>query len=484
MSDTNFQPKNSNQYSNQYSSSQIIQRPNTALKLPVEPDAEMAILGSILVSGSYSYEIVDEISNRLKTDYFYDPKNREVYESILNLWKNQQPIDTIHLLNNLKKVKPTTEIDQDYLLTLISRSSLLSNPAETVNLLREKYILRAIISLGEELKIAGFATDKNPNTILEIAQKRLYEVSLGNIDKNFVRISEILSGSFEKLEKLQDEDSHRGVQTGFFDLDDKMGGLNNSDMIIIACRPSMGKTAFSLDITKKIAMNGIGVAYFSLEMASDQLCERMIASTSRVDFHKIRKGDLSADQRNLEFEKIGAAIGVLADLPIWIDDSSGSSIIEIRSKARRLKQRHNIGMIVIDYLQLMTAGNDRAYAGNRVNEVADISRNLKALAKELNIPVVALSQLSRKNEGRDDKRPMLSDLRESGSIEQDADVVMFIHREDYYNPNLAEDKKGKAELIIAKNRNGETGKVEVAWIRHLASFDNLYQARTGGRIEK
>lgn len=453
--------------------------------LPVDKEAEMALLGSILVSGSYSHEILDEIGEKLKPEYFSEPKHQKIYNSILHLWSNQLPIDSIHLLNTIEKKFPDEKkyIDQDFLVGLIAKSSLLSNPVDTVILIREKYILRSIIGLGEEMKLLGFNPTKGPNEILEHAQKKLFEMSIGNVDKNFVRISEILHSSYEKMLDL-DAQSSKSVATGFVDLDKMLGGLKNSEMVIIACRPSMGKTAFSLDVAKKVALQGIGVAYFSLEMGMDQICERLIASTSRVDFHRIKSGDLSSDERNIEYEKIATAVGVLGEMPIWIDDSSAASILEIRSKARRLKQRNNIGLIIIDYLQLMSGGNDKAYIGNRVQEVADISRNLKILAKELNVPIIALSQLSRKVESRDDKRPVLSDLRESGSIEQDADVVMFIHREDYYNTQLPEDKRGRAELIIAKNRNGETGKVEVAWIRHLASFDNLYQSHSTHRIEK
>ena len=453
--------------------------------LPTDTEAEMALLGSILLSGTFSHEMLDEIGEKLKAEYFSDPNHQKIYEVIVYLWSNHLPIDTIHLLNIFEKKYPIDRkyVDQDFLTGLLAKSSLLVSPVETVVLIREKFILRSIIGLGEEMKLLGFNPSKAPNEILELSQKKLFELSLGNVDKNFVKIGDILHTSYERMLD-PDEQSLKGVMTGFTDLDRMLGGFKNSDMVIIACRPSMGKTAFSLDVAKKVALRGQGVAYFSLEMGTDQLCERLIASTSRVDFHRVRNGNLSADEKNIEYEKIATAVSILSDMPIWIDDTSGSSILEIRSKARRLKQRHNIGMIIIDYLQLMSGGNDRAYIGNRVQEVADISRNLKILAKELNVPIVALSQLSRKVESRDDKRPVLSDLRESGSIEQDADVVMFIHREDYYNTQLPEDKRGRAELIVAKNRNGETGKVEVAWIRHLASFDNLYQAHNSNRIEK
>jgi replicative DNA helicase len=431
---------------------------------PKDLEAEKALLGSIIISGKYSHEIIDEIGDRLKPEYFFELEHQKVYSSILQLWLNQEPIDLIHLQDMLNKLynkeNDLKKIDQDYLMGLVAKSSMLSNPVETVKILREKYILRTIIQTGEEMRLMGFKQDQEANTILDIAQKKLFEISLGNVEKNFVKLSEILNGSFEKLEQLHhSEDSYRGIPTGFTDLDDKIGGLQNSDMVIVACRPSMGKTALSLEIAKRVAMKDIGVAYFSLEMASDQLVERMIASTSKVDFHKIRSGNMSNDEKNHEFEKIGAAIGVLADLPLWIDDSSGSSILEIRSKARRLKHRNNIGLIIIDYLQLMTGGNDRIYQGNRVQEVADISRNLKILAKDLNVPIMALSQLSRKVESRDDKRPVLSDLRESGCLTGDT-LIQLINGSQVTIKSLINNFKDKQVFGLNQNSITKLNKLE------------------------
>jgi replicative DNA helicase len=458
---------------------------NSIEDLPKDLEAEKAILGNILISSGHSSETLDEIAEKLKPEFFYDFNHQKVFKSVLKLWLKQIPIDTVNLLNNLNKEDSENDIDQDYLLNLISKSSLIADPLETVKLLKEKYTLRTIIGVGQDLKNLGFRAEKEPTEILDQAQKKLYEISIGNIEKNFVKLGDILTNSFDKLELLhQNKDSYRGLATGFIDLDEKLGGLQNSDLVILACRPSMGKTALSLEMAKRVAMKDTGVAYFSLEMSSDQLCERLISSTSNVDFHKIRSGNLSSDEKNREFEKIAGAMGTLADLPLWIDDKGGVNVIEIRSKARRLKMRHNIGLIVIDYLQLMSGNNEKSYQSNRVQEVSDISRNLKLLAKDLNIPIIALSQLSRKVEEREGKKPIMSDLRESGSIEQDADIILMLHRADYYNRDLPEDKKGKAEVIIVKNRNGETGMVELAWKHHLATFDNLYDARKTLRIEK
>jgi replicative DNA helicase len=457
---------------------------------PADVEAEAALLGSILASGSYSLQLIDEIGDKLKAEYFYDLTHQMVYKAMLELWLKQQPLDTIHVLNQVKKSFPDqldkNEITQDYLISLIAKSSLLSSPIDTVKLIKDKYLLRTIIFLGEDLKRLGGKTNSDAGEILDTAQKKLYEASLGTIDKNFVHIGSLLQDSFEKMELLSEgnNDNSQIIPTSFTDIDKLLGGgFRKSDMVIIACRPSMGKTSFSLDLAKRAASSGNGVAYFSLEMSSDQMVERLIASTAKVDFHKIRTGNLSDDQKNEDFKNISQAIGMLADMPIWIDDTSGSSILEIRSKARRLKQRHNVGIIIIDYLQLMSGGNDKAYQGNRVQEVSDISRNLKILAKDLEVPVIALSQLSRKVDSRDDKKPVLSDLRESGSIEQDADIVMFIHRQDYYERDR-EKHTNKAEIVIAKNRNGQTGIAELAWLSHLACFDNLYQSKTKLRIEK
>jgi replicative DNA helicase len=466
------------------------------LEIPCDLNAEKALLGSILISGKAAYNLIDEIGDKLREEFFYDLRNQRVYGTITSLWLNQQPIDTIHVLDRLKKTHTDYKdyknetvshitIEKEYLDELLVHSGMLSDPVETAKLIKEKYILRGIISAGEELKLMGFKQDKDPEAILDIAQQKLFKLTIGNQDKNFVKIGDIAHEAMEKMDSMHSNpEQYNGIKTNFYDLDEKLGGLHNSDLVILACRPSMGKTALSLALALKVAKQGKGVAYFSLEMSSDQLCERLIAAESKIDFRKIRSGELDTDAQNKEYEKMGKAVGQIAEMPLWVDDTAAATVLEIRSKARRLKQRQDIGLIIIDYLQLMGGGNDKVYAGNRVQEVSAISRNLKILAKDLNVPVIALSQLSRNVESRDNKRPLLSDLRESGSIEQDADIVLFIHREDYYNKNLINEKPelaNKAEIIVAKNRNGETGFVELAWIRHLATFDNLEGGKMGGK---
>jgi len=451
---------------------------------PHDLEAEKALLGSLLLNP----KLLEEVADKLKPDYFVDRKNQIVYQIILDLWLNSQPVDVLFVLNALQNnlrfnATEVGTINREYLLELIAKSSLSSSPEHTARIIKEKYILRMLIRVGDNLKTLAVESNSPVEDILDNAQKQLYEIALDNLDKNFVRIGDLLTATFERINELYtNQVKYRGIPTGFVDLDNMLGGLHHSDLIILAARPSMGKTSLALEIVKRVALQQqIGVAVFSLEMSRDQLCDKLIASVSGIELRKIRSGQLEDSDNLNEFTKLGEAIGRLEEAPIWIDDSGSLNIMELRTKARRLKSRHNIGLIVIDYLQLMS-GKNYNYQGNRVQEVSDISRGLKMLAKELNIPVLALSQLSRGVEGREDKRPLLSDLRESGSIEQDADVVLFIHREEMYSKDTK--KKGIAEILISKHRNGETGVVELAWIPKLATFENLQGARIRSVVDK
>jgi replicative DNA helicase len=449
---------------------------------PHDSDAEKSLLGLILLNG----KILDDVADKLKPQYFYDPRHIEVYAAMLRLWVEQKPVDIIFVLDELKNIdkkdNPST-VDKDFLLELISKSSLSNSPEYTSKIIKEKYMLRTLITVADELKSLAIGDRNKPTEILDLAQKKLYEVSLDNIDKNFTPIREVLGDTFERIQTLSENQTEfRGIPTGFVDLDNLLGGFHNSDLIILAARPSMGKTAFALEIAQRMALKQqAGVAVFSLEMSKDQLVDRVIASVSGIEMRKIRTGRLDESGDGNEFVKLGNAINQLSEAPIWIDDSESLNILELRSKARRLKSRHNLGVIIIDYLQLMS-GKNEGYNGNRVQEVSDISRGLKMLAKELDIPVIALSQLSRNVEGREDKRPMLSDLRESGSIEQDADVVIFIHREEMYHKETK--KKGIADILVSKHRNGEVGTVELAFVHRLATFENLQGARVTPRINE
>jgi replicative DNA helicase len=451
---------------------------------PSDYNAEGAMLGLILLNNSN----LDEVADKLKPVFFADPRNQRVYQSMINLSQNNKPIDVLFTLNQLdyednlqasNRNHKKSGVDKDYLIDLVSKTSLVTSVTSLLTIIKDKYKLRQVLEVSEEIKEMVISQTENSNDILDQAQKKLFEASVDSSDKNFVAIGDILMDSFERLADTSG-DIDNGIPTGFIDIDKKLGGLHNSDLIILAARPAMGKTSFTLEIAKRIAMiQQVGVAIFSLEMSKEQLVDKLISSTSGVDSWKLRtrKFDESAD----EFSKIGEAISRLAEAPIWIDDGGALNVLELRTKARRLKTKHNVGVIIIDYLQLMS-GTGRNYSGNRVQEVSEISRGLKILAKELSVPIIALSQLSRSVEGRDDKRPMLSDLRESGSIEQDADVVMFIHRDEMYNKETK--KKGIADIIVAKHRHGETCSVELGWIGRLATFENLDQARVSSRINE
>jgi replicative DNA helicase len=450
---------------------------------PNDLEAEQSLLGSILLNS----KLLDDVADKLRTEVFYDPRHTEIFSSMIKLWTDSKPCDVIFVMNQIdlsaKKNNRESSITQDYLLELISKSSLASSSDALVNILKDKFLMRTLVSVGDDLKNMASNEVETPSEVLDQAQKKLYEVSLESMDKNFVSINEILLGSFERLSELQAKgNEYSGVPTGLIDLDKSLGGMHNSDLIILAARPAMGKTSLALEIAKRVALiEQAGVAIFSLEMSKEQLVDKMLSSVSGVDNWKIRTGKFDEARDNNEFQKIGEAIGILDQAPIWIDDSGALNVLELRSKARRLKTRHNIGLIIIDYLQLMS-GTGRNYGNNRVQEVSDISRGLKILAKELDIPIIALSQLSRSVEGREDKRPMLSDLRESGSIEQDADVVMFVHREEMYHKETK--RKGIADILIAKHRHGSTGSVELAWLGRLATFENLENSRKTYKVNE
>jgi replicative DNA helicase len=451
---------------------------------PSDIDAEKALLGSILLNS----QILQDVGDKLKAEFFYEPRNSVVFSAMVELWSTNKPVDIISVLNYLKNNTVLNKvsiqgIDKEYLLDLISKTSLSRSHYHTSDLIKDKFILRTMISVGDDIKNDAYLQKETSGEILDKAQKQLFEIAQDNIEKSFVSITDVLKDTFARISDLHDNKvEYRGVPSGFIDLDKILGGLHNSDLIILAARPSMGKTSFALEIVKRVALlEKVGVAFFSLEMSRDQLVDKLVASTSGVSLGKIRTGHIDDSEANNEFTRIGQAIGQLDQAPIWIDDNGALNILELRTKARRLKSRYNIGLIVVDYLQLMT-GKGINYGGNRVNEVSDISRGLKMLAKELQIPIIALSQLSRSVDSREDKRPMLSDLRESGSIEQDADIVMFVHREEMYHKDTK--KKGIGDLLISKHRNGETGAIELAWVPRLATFDNLDGARSSRRVNE
>ena len=430
---------------------------------PQNADAEASVLGSLLLDKDALIKIAD----LLAPDDFYDPKNQIVYEAIISLYEKNSAIDILTLTNWLEEKKLLEKVGgSSYVTQLVNTVPTAAHVVNYALIVRKKGSLRRLINTAGDITSLAFKEDGDIESILDNAEQKLFSVSQKHLRQNFIPITSVLHETFERIDQLhRDKGSLRGVSSGFVDLDRVLGGLQKSDLIVLAARPSMGKTAMALEIMRSIAVNSkIPVGIFSLEMSKDQLVDRLLSAQSDVNLFKIRTGHLTDE----DFEKIGQAMGVLSEAPIFIDDSAGSNIMEVRTKARRLQAEHGVGLIVVDYLQLMEGRTTE----NRVQEVSEISRSLKLLARELNIPVIALSQLSRQLENRPDKVPQLSDLRESGSIEQDADVVMFIYREDMYKgkdsrrPNIA-------EIYIKKHRNGATGQVDLYFDGEKTTFKNL-----------
>ena len=432
---------------------------------PNDTLAEQAVLGSMLVSR----DAVQAAVEVLKPEDFYREDNREIYSAMMDIYSVGKEIDMItvteqlRLRGTLEKVGGTQN-----LATLIDNVPTTSNIENYVKIVEEKSTLRNLIRVANDIIKTGYSQTEELDSIIEQSEKGIFDLVQNRNSKGYASMKEILVDAFDSIEKMyQNKSRLSGIESGFIDLDEKISGLNNSDLIIVAARPAMGKSAFVLNIASFVAMHDkVPVMIFSLEMSKEQLVKRILSSESEIDSMKLNNANLDSD----EWLKLGEASGRLSDIPIYIDDTPALSSSEIRSKCRKAKLEKNVGLIIIDYLQLMESRTNNA---SRQQEISEISRSLKILAKELDVPVIALSQLSRATESRADHRPMLSDLRESGSIEQDADIVMFLHREDYYDKET--EKKNIAEVIIAKNRNGETGTVELAWMGKYTKFANLYK---------
>jgi replicative DNA helicase len=430
---------------------------------PHNIDAEKSVLGAFLIDK----DALVRVASFLRAEHFYDRRHQLLYQAIIDLFMAGIPIDLLTIVDYLKKKKDLKSVGgRSYIADLISSVPTSAHAEEYAKIVKEASIRRRLITAAADITDLAFDSEKPTPDVLNQAQHDLFSVSVQGIDKGFIHIRDLLEQSYEEAAQVNTNDSGlTGLSTGFRDLDGLLGGLQKSDLVILAARPSMGKTSFALDIMRNIALDKKNVAFFSLEMSQSQLSNRLLAMQSGVGLWASRTGQLSDD----EFAKLGEGIGILSELNIFIDDQPGQNIVELRTKARRLYLEQGIDAVFIDYLQLIH-GNTKE---GRVQEVSQISQELKNMARELKVPVVALSQLSRKVEDRNDRMPQLSDLRDSGSIEQDADVVMFIHREDYYDPNT--DKKGVAEIRIAKHRNGPVGSVEIAFVKELASFRNLYK---------
>jgi replicative DNA helicase len=404
----------------------------------------------------------------LRAEDFYRNDNKEIYISMLDLYGRGEPIDFLTVKENLKFRGVLEKVGSDtYLSNLIDSVPTTSNIESYVKIVEEKATLRALIKAANDVIAYGYAETEEVDKIIDMTEKRIFDVLQNRNSKGYSSIKDILVDAFDVIEKLYKKKSAvSGIESGFKDLDLKTSGLNNSDLIIVAARPAMGKSAFALNIATSVAAKQkVPVMLFSLEMSKEQMVNRILWAEAEIDSMKVRTGKLDSN----DWVRLGKASGNLADVEIYIDDTPGLTSAELRAKCRKAKLEKGIGLVVIDYLQLMES---KGRNDSRQQEISEISRSMKILAKELNIPVIALSQLSRTPETRNDHRPILSDLRESGAIEQDADIVMFLYRDDYYNPDT--EKKNVAEIIIAKNRQGATGTVELAWIPQYTKFANYY----------
>ncbi len=431
---------------------------------PQNLDAEKSLLGAVLIDE----ETLADISEHVTSKDFYEKRHAIIYDGMMSLYEKHNPVDLLTLTDELKSKNNLEVIGGSAYLTELTNYVPTSAHAEAyAELVAQKAVRRRLIKASSEISELGYSEDTSTQELLEKAETELFSVSDQSLKQDLVSIENILTESFDRIEELhRNKGQLRGVRTGYRDLDNMTAGLQRSDLIVLAARPAMGKTTLVTNLAYNVAsIAKQPVLFFSLEMSKEQLVDRMLADASGVDAWNIRTGNLSDD----DFGKLSEAMGELAEAPIYIDDTPGMTVLEMRTKARRANHEHPLGLIVIDYLQLMQ-GAGRS-DGNRVQEVSEISRGLKLIARELNVPVIALSQLSRSVESRSPQIPQLSDLRESGSIEQDADIVMFIYREAYYNPET--ERENITDLIIAKHRNGPTGKIELYFHPERLRFMSL-----------
>jgi replicative DNA helicase len=436
---------------------------------PQNLDAEKSLLGAILLDE----DVLPDITEIISAKDFYDRRHKLVYAGMISLYEHHRPVDLLTLTNELKSRKTLDKVGgSSYLTELTNYVPSSAHSKAYAEIIAKCAVRRRLIKASADISELSYDENSEVSELLGKAEAELFSVSDQSLKQELISIESILNESFDRLEELhKNKGALRGVKTGFRDLDNKTAGLQKSDLIILAARPAMGKTTLAENLAYNVAtINKKAVLFFSLEMSKEQLVDRMLADSSGVDSWNIRTGNLSDD----DFSKISEAMGEMAEAPIFIDDTPGMTVLEMRTKARRAAHDQELGLIVIDYLQLMQGSSNRS-DGNRVQEVSEISRGLKLIARELNVPVVALSQLSRSVESRSPQIPQLADLRESGSIEQDADIVMFIYREDYYNPDT--DRQHITDLIIAKHRNGPTGKVELYFHPENLRFMSLDKNR-------
>jgi len=438
--------------------------------MPHDINAEQSVLGSLLLDSDLIGDVLDVISF---DEEFYHESHKEIFRTIKNLFSEGKTVDMITVSDELSKNQLLQVIGGfEYLSELSDVGTLIHNVSNHAKIVHEKFMLRRLIKASTDIVEKGYASH-DAEQLIEEAESSIFEISQNRDKKGFQIISDILQVAYEKIVQLhEDPTALTGIPSGFDALDALTNGLQRSDLILIAARPSMGKTAFALNLCQHAAVKEKkSVAIFSLEMAADQLVQRLLSAQSLVAISDIRTGQIEDD----DWFKLARSSAQLGESKIFIDDTPGITVAEIRSKCRRLKMNQGLDLIMIDYLQLMSGGGKQE---NRQQEISTISRSLKSIAREMNCPVVALSQLSRASELRADHRPILSDLRESGAIEQDADLVMFLYRDEYYNPDTVDEKhKGIGEIIIAKQRNGETGKIYLAWLGKFTKFANTSQMR-------
>jgi replicative DNA helicase len=443
---------------------------------PQNTDAEASLLGAILIDTDAIVKIADAIH----TEDFYDPRHARIYEALLALYEKRSPIDVLTLANQLKGTGFLDMVGGPaYLTELTNYVPTAAHVEQYADIVAQKALRRRLIAASNDMALLGQDESKSLKELIEEAESRLFEVSQQHVKQSVVSLENILAESFERLDDLhKDKNSLRGIPTGYKDLDNMLAGLQRSDLFILAARPSMGKTAFVLNLAHKVATQAKEpVLIFSLEMSKEQLVDRLLAMESGVDAWALRTGNLT----DSDFERLGEAMGTLSEAKVYIDDTPGITVSDLRTKARREAHSQKLGLIIVDYLQLMSGGGRYASEGNRVQEISEISRGLKGVARELNVPLIALSQLSRSVENRSPQIPQLADLRESGSIEQDADVVAFLYREDYYNPDS--ERKNIMDVLIKKHRNGPTGGVELYFDRdkqRIRSIDTTHSSNPFG----
>ncbi|MDB5170154.1 MAG: Replicative helicase [Candidatus Saccharibacteria bacterium] len=444
---------------------------------PQNAEAEASLLGAILIDSDAIVKIADAIT----ASDFFEMRHQRIYEAMLDLYEKRSAIDVLTLADKLKNNSYLDMVGgPSYLTELTNFVPTAAHAEQYADIVAQKAMRRRLITTSQEMTTMGFDESLGLRELIEEAETKLFSVSQQHVKQSIVSIEDILAQSFERLDDLhKDKQKLRGIPTGYKDMDGMLAGLQRSDLFILAARPSMGKTAFVLNLAHNVAVKAKEpVLIFSLEMSKEQLVDRLLSMQSGVDAWALRTGNLT----DADFEKIGEAMGVLSEAPIYIDDSPGITVSDMRTKARREAHHHKLGLVIVDYLQLMSGGSRYNTDGNRVQEISEISRGLKGVARELDVPLIALSQLSRSVESRSPQIPQLSDLRESGSIEQDADIVAFLYREDYYNPES--DRKNIMDVLIKKHRNGPTGGIELYFDRDKQKISSLDSRHAGNPFDE